>query len=149
MATGVGATCWTYMIRRERAELSRFRGHEVKSLRHGFPVTLMARPGGDSLRTINSDRASAPEQYRFAPAFPLARSKSRGNDIRGHRSAHHIAGSEFLEAPTTSVVSRTIKDIVAGSGITFEDFGTHVLKGVPDDWQLYRVADLARADAAF
>jgi len=37
----------------------------------------------------------------------------------------------------------------ADSGITFEDFGTHVLKGVPDDWQLYRVADLARADAAF
>jgi hypothetical protein len=38
---------------------------------------------------------------------------------------------------------RTVKDIVAGSGIKFEDFGTHVLKGVPDDWQLYRVADLA------
>ena len=31
-------------------------------------------------------------------------------------------------------------DIVAGSGITFEDFGIHVLKGVPDDWQLYREA---------
>ena len=38
---------------------------------------------------------------------------------------------------------------LAGSGITFEDFGIHVLKGVPDDWQLYRVADLARADAVF
>jgi hypothetical protein len=30
--------------------------------------------------------------------------------------------------------------LVAGSGSTFEDFGTHVLKGVPDAWQLYRVA---------
>jgi hypothetical protein len=30
------------------------------------------------------------------------------------------------------VVSRTIKDLVAGSGISFEDFGTHVLKGVPN-----------------
>jgi hypothetical protein len=43
------------------------------------------------------------------------------------------------------VVSRTIKDLVAGSGITFEDFGTHVLKGVPDTWQLYRVVHLTRA----
>jgi class 3 adenylate cyclase len=36
-------------------------------------------------------------------------------------------------------VSRTVKDLVAGSGITFEDFGTHTLKGIPDPWRLYRV----------
>ena len=41
------------------------------------------------------------------------------------------------------LVVRTIKDIVAGSGIKFEDFGTHVLRAFPTIWQLYRVADLA------
>jgi hypothetical protein len=60
--------------------------------------------------------------------------------------------SEPLQQPRASALThspRHCAEIVAGSGITFEDFGTHVLKGVPDDWQLYRVADLARADAAF
>jgi hypothetical protein len=34
-------------------------------------------------------------------------------------------------------VSRTVKDLVAGSGIEFEDRGEHSLKGVPDKWQVY------------
>jgi class 3 adenylate cyclase len=37
------------------------------------------------------------------------------------------------------LVSRTVKDLVAGSGIEFEDTGTHTLKGVPDTHQLFRV----------
>ena len=37
------------------------------------------------------------------------------------------------------IVSRTVKDLVAGSGIVFEAFGTPPLKGIEDDWQLYRV----------
>ncbi len=37
------------------------------------------------------------------------------------------------------LVSRTVKDLVAGSGIAFEDGGEHELKGVPDRWRLYRV----------
>jgi class 3 adenylate cyclase len=37
------------------------------------------------------------------------------------------------------LVSRTVKDLVAGSGISFDDFGIHTLKGIPDNWQLLRV----------
>jgi hypothetical protein len=37
-------------------------------------------------------------------------------------------------------VSNTVKDLVAGSGIEFEDRGTHELKGVPGEWQLFAVA---------
>ena len=36
-------------------------------------------------------------------------------------------------------VSQTLKDLVAGSGLTFEDAGDHELKGIPDRWRLYRV----------
>jgi hypothetical protein len=36
-------------------------------------------------------------------------------------------------------VSQTVKDLVAGSGLTFEDAGDHELKGVPDRWRLYLV----------
>jgi hypothetical protein len=37
------------------------------------------------------------------------------------------------------VVSSTVKDLVAGSGIRFEDRGIHVLKGVPEEWQVLAV----------
>jgi class 3 adenylate cyclase len=39
------------------------------------------------------------------------------------------------------LVSQTVKDLVAGSGLVFEDAGEHELKGVPDRWRLYRVVD--------
>ena len=42
--------------------------------------------------------------------------------------------------PSEVFVSRTVRDLVAGSGLTFEDAGEHELKGVPEHWQLYRVA---------
>jgi class 3 adenylate cyclase len=37
------------------------------------------------------------------------------------------------------LVSRTVKDLVAGSGIAFEDRGSHRLKGIPEEWQVYAV----------
>ena len=43
--------------------------------------------------------------------------------------------------PSEVLVSRTVKDLVAGSGLTFEDRGEHELKGVPDRWHLYRIVD--------
>jgi class 3 adenylate cyclase len=42
-------------------------------------------------------------------------------------------------APSEVLVSQTVKDLVAGSGLVFEDAGEHELKGVPDRWRLYRV----------
>jgi class 3 adenylate cyclase len=44
-----------------------------------------------------------------------------------------------LAGPSRVVVSSTVKDLVAGSGLVFEDAGEHELKGVPDRWRLYRV----------
>jgi class 3 adenylate cyclase len=51
----------------------------------------------------------------------------------GARVANHAGASEVL-------VSQTVKDLVAGSGLAFDDAGEHELKGVPDRWRLYRVA---------
>jgi class 3 adenylate cyclase len=50
----------------------------------------------------------------------------------GARIASDAGSSEVL-------ISRTVKDLTAGSGFTFEDAGEHELKGVPDRWHLYRV----------
>jgi class 3 adenylate cyclase len=42
-------------------------------------------------------------------------------------------------APGEVLVSSTVKDLVAGSGLTFEERGTHDLKGIPGEWRLYAV----------
>ncbi|WP_217354679.1 adenylate/guanylate cyclase domain-containing protein [Ruegeria atlantica] len=60
-----------------------------------------------------------------------------GDDVRG--IAVNIASriSELgIEADV--LVSRTVKDLVAGSGIQLSSFGTHILKGVPDEWDVYK-----------
>ena len=59
-----------------------------------------------------------------------------GDDIGGI-AVHIAARVGALAGPGEVLVSRTVKDLVAGSGIEFADRGTHTLKGVPDTWQLY------------
>jgi class 3 adenylate cyclase len=56
-------------------------------------------------------------------------SVSIGARVMGHANASQV------------LVSQTVKDLVAGSGLAFEDAGEHELRGVPDRWRLYRVAD--------
>ncbi|HWO69455.1 MAG TPA: hypothetical protein VNP94_01670 [Actinomycetota bacterium] len=54
--------------------------------------------------------------------------------------AVHIAARVVSQAgPGEVLVSSTVKDLVAGSGLSFEDAGERELKGVPDRWHLYRV----------
>ena len=56
--------------------------------------------------------------------------------------AVHIAARIMAEAgPGEVYVSRTVKDLVAGSDLTFEDRGVHSLKGVAEGWQLFAVSD--------
>jgi class 3 adenylate cyclase len=44
-----------------------------------------------------------------------------------------------MAGPSEVLVSRTVKDLTAGSGFSFEDTGEHELRGVPDRWHVYRV----------
>ena len=61
-----------------------------------------------------------------------------GDDVRG--VAVHIAVRVMAAAERGRVVvSRTVKDLVVGSGIEFADRGMHSLRGVPDEWQLFEV----------
>ncbi len=67
-----------------------------------------------------------------------------GDDIGG--IAVHIAARVSAKAePQELLVSRTVKDLVAGSGTQFSDRGGHTLKGVPDTWELYAVEHAAGA----
>ena len=60
-------------------------------------------------------------------------------DVEGI-SVHIAARVADLAKAREVVVSRTVKDLVAGSGITLEAYGTYTLKGVPDEWQLFRAS---------
>ena len=63
----------------------------------------------------------------------------RGEDVGG--IAVHIAARVCSLAGAREVlVSSTVKDLVVGSRVAFDDRGRHELKGVPDDWHLYAVA---------
>jgi class 3 adenylate cyclase len=62
----------------------------------------------------------------------------RGDDLGG-LAVHIAARVGALAAPGEVVVSGTIKDLVAGSGIEFVDRGDHELKGVPGSWKLFAV----------
>ena len=50
---------------------------------------------------------------------------------------HIAARVSALAGPGEVLVSRTVKDLVAGSGLEFSERGAHELKGVPDEWELY------------
>ena len=129
-----------------RAELTRFRGREVKSLGDGFLATF-----DGPARAIHCAQsiitALRPLEIPIRAGIHTGEVEIADDDIRGI-AVHITSRVASLGGADDIVVSRTIKDLVAGSGITFEDFGTHVLKGVPDAWQLYRVAHLSRAIAA-
>jgi class 3 adenylate cyclase len=60
----------------------------------------------------------------------------RGDDIGGI-SAHLGARVGALAGPGEVLVSRTVRDLAAGSGLSFTDRGDHELKGVPDHWQIF------------
>ncbi|MGH2728278.1 MAG: adenylate/guanylate cyclase domain-containing protein, partial [Actinomycetota bacterium] len=61
-----------------------------------------------------------------------------GDDVGG--IGVHIAARVGAKAGTSEVlVSSTVKDLVAGSGIKFAERGVHELKGVPDEWRLFAV----------
>jgi class 3 adenylate cyclase len=66
----------------------------------------------------------------------------RGDDVGG--IAVHI-GSRVLGTaePGDVIASSTVRDLVAGSGITFDDRGEHSLRGVPEPWRLFAVTDAA------
>ena len=62
----------------------------------------------------------------------------RGDDLGG-LAVHIAARVGALASPGEVLVSGTVKDLVVGSGIEFEDRGEHELKGVPGAWKLFAV----------
>jgi class 3 adenylate cyclase len=63
----------------------------------------------------------------------------RGDDVSG-MAVHIAARVEALAGPGEVLASRTVVDLIVGSGVEFEDRGDHELKGVPGSWRVYALA---------
>jgi class 3 adenylate cyclase len=120
-----------------RRELGRHAGREVKSTGDGFLATF-----DGPARAIRCARAildSSDELgIRVRAGLHTGECEAMGEDIGGI-AVHIAARVSALAGPGEVLVSRTVKDLVAGSGIEFTDRGEHTLKGVPDTWRLHAV----------
>jgi class 3 adenylate cyclase len=125
-----------------RRELERHRGREIETTGDGFLITFDG-PARAIRCALSFHEALRPVGIEIRAGIHTGEVELRGDDIAG--IAVHIGARVASEAGTgETLVSRTVVDLVAGSGISFEDRGDHELKGVPDRWRLYRVADFAR-----
>jgi class 3 adenylate cyclase len=140
-AAELGDQRWREVLERHqravRETLDRFNGREVKSTGDGFLATF-----DGPARAIRCARAilesSETSGIRVRAGLHTGECEAMGEDIGG--IAVHIAARVSARAePQELLVSRTVKDLVAGSGLQFTDRGVHTLKGVPDTWQLYAV----------
>ncbi len=120
-----------------RARIGEFRGREVKATGGGVLATF-----DGPARAIRCASAISRDVrglgIEIKTGLHTGEVEVRGEDIGG--IAVHTAARVMATAkPGDVVVSRTVKDLVAGSGIEFEDRGEHELKGVPGEWRLYAV----------
>ena len=121
-----------------RQELGRFRGREIDTAGDGF-LAMFDGParGVRCARAISRNVAWL--GIRVRAGLHTGEVETMGEKVGG--IAVHIGARVATEAPAGEVlVSSTVKDLVSGSGIRFEDRGVHALKGVPGEWHLFLVA---------
>jgi pimeloyl-ACP methyl ester carboxylesterase len=128
-----------------RRELGRFGGRPIKNPRQG----LLATFDGPS-SAVRCARAIAAELrhlgHEVRVGIHAGECEAVGEDLGGI-TVHIGAQICALAEPSEVLVSRTVCDLVAGSGIEFRDRGEHDLEGIPGQWQLYAAAGDQPADA--
>jgi class 3 adenylate cyclase len=137
-AVSRGDSRWLELLDRHnwvvRCELDRFGGREVKTIGDGFVATF-----DGPARAVLCAQAIAAGVRRLGletrAGVHTGEVELRDGDIGGV-AVHIAARVSALAGPGEVLVSRTVKDLTAGSGIGFSDRGTHTLKGITEEWQL-------------
>ena len=141
-AAELGDHRWRELLERHgrsvRSALERYGGREIKSTGDGFLATF-----DGPARAIHCARVilDSSEQLgiEVRAGAHTGECELMGDDIGGI-AVHIAARVSSLAGPSELLVSRTVKDLVVGSGLEFTERGAHALKGVPDNWELYAAA---------
>lgn len=138
-ASQLGDGPWRNLLdehnRAVRAELAAWRGTEIKTIGDGFLATFdgPARAVNCAASIVDS---LAQLNLPIRAGVHTGECELVGDDVAG--IAVHI-GARVMEraGPGEVLASSTVKDLVFGSGLRFEDRGVYSLRGVPDEWRLY------------
>ena len=120
-----------------RSQLNRFRGREVNTSGDGF-LAMFDGPQR-AIRCAMAIRDAVQSLgIEVRAGLHTGECEVRGDDIGGI-GVHIGARVSALAGPNDVLVSSTLRDLVIGSGLEFEDRGAHQLKGVPGEWRLFAV----------
>ena len=140
-ASQLGDRRWKQQIREHdaivRRELGRHRGREIHTTGDGFLATFDG-PARAIRCAVAIRDAILEEGLHIRAGLHTGEIELQGDDVAGI-AVHIGARVSAMAGPGEIMVSRTVVDLVAGSSLEFADKGTHVLKGVPGEWQLYGV----------
>ena len=120
-----------------RAQLARFRGREVNTSGDGFLAMFDGPQRAIRCAMAIRDAVQA-LGIEVRAGLHTGECEVRGDDIGGI-GVHIGARVSALAGPNEVLVSSTLRDLVIGSGLEFEDRGAHELKGVPGEWRLFAV----------
>jgi class 3 adenylate cyclase len=121
-----------------RSQLARFRGRDVNKSGDGF-LAMFDGPQRAIRCAMAIRDAVRALGIEVRAGLHTGECEVRGDDIGGI-GVHIGARVSALAGPNDVLVSSTLRDLVIGSGLEFEDRGTHTLKGVPGEWRLFAVA---------
>jgi len=122
-----------------RAQIQRFRGREIKSTGDGF-LAIFDGPARAVRCALGIVEGVSPLGIAVRAGLHTGEIELAESDVSG-LAVHTAARVSQMAQGGAVLVSSTVKDLVAGSGLTFGDAGEHDLKGIPDRWHLYRVVD--------
>jgi class 3 adenylate cyclase/pimeloyl-ACP methyl ester carboxylesterase len=121
-----------------RSQLARFRGREVNTSGDGF-LAMFDGPQRAIRCAIAIRDAVQALGIQVRAGLHTGECEIRGDDIGGI-AVHIGAPVSALAGPNDVLVSSTLRDLVIGSGLEFQERGVHELKGVPGEWRLFAVA---------
>ena len=137
-AAALGDRAWRALDAHDsivRAELVRYGGREVNTTGDGFVASFASPTQAVACGRAIVDAAAA-AQVLVRVGIHTGECEQRGNDIAG-LAVHIAARVGALAAPGEVLASRTVRDLVGGSGLRFTDRGEYELKGIPDAWHLF------------
>jgi class 3 adenylate cyclase len=141
-AAELGDRNWRELLERHdeitSTEITRFQGRVIKHTGDGFLATFDGPTRAVRCASSLAERIPA-MGIDIRSGLHTGECERRGEDIGGI-AVHIGARIAALAKPREVLVSSTVKDLVNGSGIAFQDRGAHVLKGVPGQWKLFAAA---------